>query len=538
MSKFFIFLAGTTGAVSFNRNDYPNYQFNCKGWNGDELELNQGNVCKWIRCKYFTKHKATNIEMKTVPESFIQCPSLEESGCPTTWGFEYAKGKNVLWTQATHTIVPSSKMKHSSKTGFVTITCVHGGASNKAKCTPTTSSGDAPGSITFAWVWKKNQTVPCLSQGASSWGLWNANNNVQECEPQVVTRKRACLNGIHPGTLGPCEDPVLDETQTKVFWPSVCGKCHYDGGMQDEQTAETPHGDSWSSYKDHVEAKFDDGFIPVGKGVYGFHCYDQPYECVFDWECASQSRGMRSMQERGLKKFCICTDQDGCHFDGFTGPMCVGPEYEGYGIDYLWRPGAPDTFKKTHVGQPTTVEVNDDFTINYTDPATESDPRFKNSVKWWENGPPICRYTNNGVLFPGAERPLHKNDDGSIDTKFSNWLTCFSPHDKFPGAGFQTLPSGSKAYEVLTSEKTLTWIKASSVSEDELYKDMVVTGTHQYGAKFDRAKNGLCRLEPCSTGHCPGVLAWSSYELSCIDFFKNKNFKEKNPDKFQVLMNY
>ena len=96
-----------------------------------------------------------------------------------------------------------------------------------------------------------------------------------------------------------------------------------------------------------------------------------------------------------------------------------GPNYKGYGHDYLWMPGAKDTFKASNTAEFTTVNVEADFTITYNNPKKEADERFANRVKWWEpNGPSICRFFNKYAYLPGIERPKLRNDDGSLDFDF------------------------------------------------------------------------------------------------------------------------
>ena len=81
-----------------------------------------------------------------------------------------------------------------------------------------------------------------------------------------------------------------------------------------------------------------------------------------------------------------------------------------------------DTFKTDSTFAFTTVEVNDDFSITYTNPSVEPDERFANRVTWWDlpngdKGPSICRYWNKYSYVAGVERPM-MNDDGSVDFDF------------------------------------------------------------------------------------------------------------------------
>jgi len=131
-------------------------------------------------------------------------------------------------------------------------------------------------------------------------------------------------------------------------------------------------------------------------------------------------------------KVCVC-DKTGCHFSG--APICLG--YNGYGVDYLWTPGAVDEW--THDREFENTFVNDDFTLTYQ--GAEKDPRFENRVKWWEpNGPSVCRILDK-ILMPGLERPVMKNDDGGNSWDYWNILTCdmeIHSYPRFPNIGTYT----------------------------------------------------------------------------------------------------
>ena len=71
--------------------------------------------------------------------------------------------------------------------------------------------------------------------------------------------------------------------------------------------------------KDHIETKYDDGFIKERMPVVKARCYDHE-----DFV-------------RPFGQKCICDDL-GCRIGDM--PLCYGENYYGYGIEYFWEPDA------------------------------------------------------------------------------------------------------------------------------------------------------------------------------------------------------
>ena len=401
-----LIIAGVS-AQTINIDDYPNVQFlGCKNGKtkiGKEITIGNGTSCKFLRCKYVPKHKAKSVTLDDLPEEYIICPSLAEAGCPTEWGVRYAQGRRKF-EMSSNDIVPANGIKDSSKTGKLTITCLNTGAVNKAKCMPKTKSAAKAGAVTFDWKWDKNQPLECEGRGEgwAQWEQWSgANNSSPDCKPQTVSRSRMCLDGPHPGRPTACGSvvPKGPSSEKKNFWPKSCKKCHADLGMMyTPGTLNIPKLPLPNVLYDHMEDKFDDGFVLEGQGVVKMRCHD------------------KSEYSKPYKQTCKC-DQNGCHLG--EADLCQGQNYKGYGHDYLWMPGAKDTFKSSTTQEFSTVNVEADFTITYNNSKKEPDERFANRVKWWEpNGPSICRFFNKYAYLPGIERPKLRNDDGSLDFDF------------------------------------------------------------------------------------------------------------------------
>ena len=308
-------LIGTASA--WVENDYPDHDFNCK--------LNDGiQTCKWIKCSLFPKLKVSFnswIEIDD-PTDKIECPSLEEAGCPTEWGVRYQVGKSQskLYEQDTHNLIPPNGMKHSSKTGKLTITCLNSGAQEKAFCRPNYFKNETPARVTFSW--QGGSPPECAGPGESwaPWSSWSGTNG-QTCERTTATRSRKCLDGPHPGTAKNCSTkPEGPDSEVKNYWPKVCGKCHADLGMMyTPGELNQPKIPIPSTINDHVEDKFDDGFVPVGQGIVKGKCHDdEGYTKPYNQKCKC--------------------DNDGCRFS--DNPLCQGDNYKGYGHDYYWQPGA------------------------------------------------------------------------------------------------------------------------------------------------------------------------------------------------------
>ena len=527
--KIFMPLALSLAEASFKASDYPNHQFSgCAKANGVT-------TCKKISCKYFTKMKVTKATIDGSVEDLIQCPSLSESGCETKWGYTYAQGKKATFDQSTHALVPPNGIKHSSKTGAMTITCNMSGAQTaKVKCLP--KYGNNFTSVTFEW----NKVHPACEGKGEGWAQWESWSGVggNKCEPQTATRSRQCLDGPHPGKPTPCSStPAAGASnESRIVWPQVCGKCHADLGMMHTEknipSLKLPH-----VLKDHIEDKYDDGFVPVGQGISKLKCHDQ------------------ASYVKPYKQNCIC-DELGCRFK--DAPLCYGSQYKGYGTDYMWMPGAKDTFKNEDTNPFTTVTVEDDFSITYTS-SKDPDQRFENRVAWWPNGPSICRYWTKSAYLPGIERPIHFNDDGSLDFDFYNWLECDNYVYNVPKLGANA-NTGAKYYEVLTSDNELNWVKANTISESDIEDKMVVMGT---SSTLDKIFMGLCRTSSCTVkpsigGSCaskvinknsrkmfentdfyPGVLHWSNKDnqWKCQNLLVTEDTTQSlQYNKFEVLL--
>ena len=104
-------------------------------------------------------------------------------------------------------------------------------------------------------------------------------------------------------------------------------------------------------HKDDVETKFNDGFIKTRMPVVKAKCYDH--------EDFTRPYGQK----------CVCDDQ-GCRLG--NAPLCYGENYNGYGFDYYWQPGAKVNlnllqfrhFKfRTLSKIPATVQLLSDLTI-------------------------------------------------------------------------------------------------------------------------------------------------------------------------------
>jgi len=375
--------------AGWTESDYPDYQFKC-GEKDDQV------FCKWIKCKLFPKLKVTNKFVPGLPTDVIQCPSLPESGCLPQWGMRYQVGKSSskVYERDTHDLVPPNGIKHSSKTAKLTITCLNSGASSKAFCRPEYNKNAKPAYIEFTW--QSGSPPPCAGPG-ESWALWGSwsSINTATCERGTATRWRQCLDGEHPGSATACStQPAGPAIEEKTFWPKVCKKCHADLGMMHTPGASNvPH--LRLNTNDYNEDKFDDGFVPVGKGVSRLKCHDDQDDYV-----------------KPYLQTCKCTNT-GCRLS--DAPLCQGVNYKGYGTDYFWQPGAKDTFKEqTNSLQPTTVIVNDDYSITYADQSQDPDERFANRVAWWPEGPSICRYWNHWGYVAGIERPVSSFSDNRL----------------------------------------------------------------------------------------------------------------------------
>jgi len=526
--------------AAWTESDYPDHQFKCVDNDGEVF-------CKWIKCKLFPKLKVTNKAVPGLPTDVIQCPSLAESGCPTQWGMRYQVGKSnsKLYEQDTHDLVPPNGIKHSSKTGKLTVTCLNSGANSKAFCRPKYTKNATPANIEFTW--QSGSPPSCAGPGESwaQWGSWSG-VNTSTCERGTASRSRQCLDGEHPGTPTSCStQPAGPENEEKTYWPKVCKKCHADLGMMHTPgTLNVPNLKLPSTLKDHEEDKFDDGFVPVGEGVVKLKCHDQE-----DYV-------------KPYKQKCKC-DNDGCRLS--DAPLCQGVDYKGYGTDYFWQPGAKDTFKNEDTNEFSTVTVNDDFSITYENQSHDPDQRFPNRVAWWPNGPSICRYWNKYSYVAGVERPIFLNDDGSLDFVYYNWLECDNYVQNFPaanphGAG---ISNGAKYYEVLTADNNaVDWKPAGSFTDEEIEDRMVIVGNSE---QFERKFYGLCRLSSCTVttqlgGEChnktpnfmskhmvehmedgyPGILYWrgnlDNGNWKCQNLLVTASIAEsEDPSKFEIL---
>ena len=395
------FLVGLSSA--WRENDFPDTQFNCAA------DDNGGTFCKWIKCRYFPKMKKTNVAIAAdeLPTKYIECPNWADAGCEPQWGMTYQVGKSssklyqIGSPNHPNDKVPPNGMKHSKKTGKLTITCLNSGASSKAFCKP------KYGATKITYEWKNGSPPECAGPG-EAWATWSnwSGENTPDCIRSTATRTRQCNDGVHPGTATPCvTNPEGRDTETKIYWPKSCGKCHADLGMMytpgklNLPKMNVPH-----VIRDHEEDKFDDGFIPTGQTIVKAKCYnDDDY-----------------VKPYGQK--CKC-DNDGCRIG--DAPLCQGVDYKGYGTDYFWAPGPKvqvqysnityskpqDTFKDRD--DETTV-INPDFSISYADQSLDN--RFANRVTWYEGGPSICRYWNKYAYVPGIERPITtQNGNVSFD---------------------------------------------------------------------------------------------------------------------------
>ena len=145
--------------------------------------------------------------------------------------------------------------------------------------------------------------------------------NTEECIRSTATRTRQCLDGEHPGQPTPCTvNPPGPSQETKIYWPKSCGKCHADLGMMYTRgRLNQPKLVIPKFAKDEIETKYNDGFIPVNMPVVKAKCYDHD-----DF--------VRPFGQR-----CVC-DDDGCRIGNM--PLCYGENYNGYGFQYYWQPGA------------------------------------------------------------------------------------------------------------------------------------------------------------------------------------------------------
>merc|ERR1711935_802670 len=526
--------------AGWSESDYPDHQFKCVDDDGQVF-------CKWIKCKLFPKLKVLNKYVPGLPTDVIQCPSLAESGCPTQWGMVY-KSNSKLYDQDTHDLVPPNGIKHSSKTGKVTATCLNAMAARskfvsqkwtwdsrgRAFCRPEYNKNATPAYIEFTWqksckslqggIYGCNiPSCPGPGESWAPWGSWSG-INTPTCERGTASRSRQCLDGDHPGTPTPCStQPAGPAKEEDTYWPKVCNKCHADMGMMftSPSTSDTgiPNGvgvpNLWTpgQYNNSKEDRFDDGFVPVGQGVLKLKCHDWASDATM----------------KPTKQTCKCTD-DGCRLG--DAPTCHGVNYKGYGTDYFWQPGAKDTYKNEHC--PTcqsTVTVSDDFTITYGDPSQEADQRFPDRVAWWPGGPSICRSWGSelitGVYVPGMEKPYKL--EYNIESYGATLLEC--------GPATYHTNKGMRYYEVLTADdNAIDWKLASAFTDDEIEDRMVILGNNQ---KLERKFYGLCRLSSCTQGNVecstsmsqslapmkngyPGTLSWKSvsgkYQWFCWPF--------------------
>ena len=370
---------------SFDIRDYPNHLIKCKPPKGSSEKniflLDADIECTYIKCRYLPKLKISKISnIKKLPNQYLDCPSPIDSGCEMTWGVDYqnkAKGATQIWNINTGGLIPCNGLKSNpdkvKKTGNVFMNCLSTGEILKSKCNPKKT-----GSV-VSFEWTKDITCPGQGEAWATWEEWSTGSN-SKCEPEKVKRSRQCNDGDHPGSATPCKTkPAGRESETKIFWPKVCKKCHADMGMMfTPGTLNIPKLPLPKVLYDTDEDKFDDGFVVEGQGAVKVACYDNV-----------NSKGV-AQYVKPLNQKCKC-DNKGCRFG--DAPLCQGEDYFGYGHDYLWMPGAADTFKPNPDPELEAIEVNADYTITYKQPAKYPDPRFENRIKWWEpNGPSICRY--------------------------------------------------------------------------------------------------------------------------------------------------
>ena len=162
----------------------PNYRHQyCYSWRTtpfDEARV----LCKSYWCRYFprARFRFGHFYPPNYTADKITCPGLEDAGCPTEWGYTYTQGRRT-WTKSTHDLVPSSKMKHSSKTGKIKITCNSSGETTTAFCRPIYQGNDGPQPsqlYKFEWQGGSPPDCPGPGQGWAEWTQWSGNADLVE----------------------------------------------------------------------------------------------------------------------------------------------------------------------------------------------------------------------------------------------------------------------------------------------------------------------------------------------------------------------
>lgn len=538
-------------AAAWSESDYPGLQFKCTDSKGEQLFEDGVPFCKWIKCKLFPKLKVINKQIPGVPTDVIHCPTVAESGCETEWNMKYQVGKKLPVYQLPLSLVPPNQMKHSSKTGKLTITCMNTEVSSKAFCRPVYKKNETPARIEFTW---QKGSLPACAEPGESWATWtswaSSSASSLTCERGTATRTRQCLDGPHPGSPTSCvEQPLGPSTEVKTFWPNVCQKCHADFGLWNTPGHLNPFHINVPSdvymatvTKEGKYNKYDDGFVKLGLGVTFIKCHDDPGNHV-----------------QPYTQKCVCDEEFGCRLG--DAPLCQGADYKDYGVAYFWQPGAKDTWKDDETTG--AVTIKDNFELEYAHEA--DDKRFANRVTWWDGGPSICRYWTNYALLPGMEKPTNMNAEENADDKY--WLECDTYVEGFPsnfGENITALAKGEPFYEVLTTDSELVWVLADDIENDDDIEDrMVIVGNSE---EFARKYHGLCRLSSCTVaegGECheqvpwwtttwsghlvehlkvyPGLLYWvgdlATGKWKCQNLFVIGDLVEsEQTDKFEVLL--